>query len=304
LISFRYHLVSIVAVFLALSLGVLMGTAVLNQGVIDELNRRTNAAADRASNLRAELDRLEIELADLRALGEDLEGWTLDGQLNGRDVVVVTGDAVDPAQVDGVRTALDRSGASVIAVVVVNPRMALPDEASRTELAGILEQSPDSPEDLAVAAAQAVGARLGERNDGFGSDLFDELIASEFVTIRDQTDGGLADIGGTDQAVVVLLGGSAPPVVGTASFFVPLVEEVVSAEQPLAAGETATSGYPFVPLLRGDGALDGRLVTVDNSDTTPGRLALILGLRRLFETGQGGDYGVKDGANGLIPPPP
>ena len=37
MISFRYHLVTIVAVFLALGLGVLAGTTVLDQALVDRL---------------------------------------------------------------------------------------------------------------------------------------------------------------------------------------------------------------------------------------------------------------------------
>ena len=39
MISLRYHLVSIVAVFLALALGVVVGTTVVNQGIVDETPR-------------------------------------------------------------------------------------------------------------------------------------------------------------------------------------------------------------------------------------------------------------------------
>src|SRR5438876_572478 len=44
LISFRYHVVTIVAVFLALGLGVLAGTTVLDQGLVKNLKARTDAA--------------------------------------------------------------------------------------------------------------------------------------------------------------------------------------------------------------------------------------------------------------------
>ena len=35
MVSFRYHVVSIVAVFLAIGLGILMGTTVVRQGVVE-----------------------------------------------------------------------------------------------------------------------------------------------------------------------------------------------------------------------------------------------------------------------------
>lgn len=85
------------------------------------------------------------------------------------------------------------------------------------------------------------------------------------------------------------------------AFLVPLVRATVAGEEPVAAGETEETVYTFVPLLRADGAIADRIVTVDNADTIPGRLAVVLGLRRLLETGEGGHYGVKDGASSLLP---
>ena len=55
-------------------------------------------------------------------------------------------------------------------------------------------------------------------------------------------------------------------------------------------------------LIRGDGALDGKLVTVDNADQLPGRVAVVLGLRDLLlSPGQGGDFGWH--GTDLIPKP-
>jgi Copper transport outer membrane protein, MctB len=59
-----------------------------------------------------------------------------------------------------------------------------------------------------------------------------------------------------------------------------------------------------VTLIRKDESMDGHLVTVDNADQIPGRVALVFGLRDLLATpGKGGDYGVKDGASSILPKP-
>ncbi len=51
MISWRYHLISIVAVFLAFGLGVLTGTTVLNDNLVRNLKSQTK-------NLTADLDEL------------------------------------------------------------------------------------------------------------------------------------------------------------------------------------------------------------------------------------------------------
>ena len=38
MISFRFHIVSLAAVFMALALGVVLGTAFINDGIVDRLD--------------------------------------------------------------------------------------------------------------------------------------------------------------------------------------------------------------------------------------------------------------------------
>ena len=127
MISFRYHLVSIVAVFLALALGVVMGTTVVKQGVIEELRSRTNAAISDTHRLQQQINQLQSELKTWQSFGDAAQTALVTGQLSGQQVVMVTLDGVDPAEVDGVRHALDQSGATVVSLVVVTARMALAD---------------------------------------------------------------------------------------------------------------------------------------------------------------------------------
>jgi len=66
--------------------------------------------------------------------------------------------------------------------------------------------------------------------------------------------------------------------------------------------ETVRAGYPFVANVRQDDTLNGTVATVDNIDSMPGRVALVLSLRDLLGTPpQGGNYGVKPGAATLLP---
>lgn len=301
MISFRYHLVSIVAVFFALAIGLLMGTTVINQGVIARLNAETDAAAARSRNLREALDRTEQELSDLRRFGDDVEAFFLDGQLLDRQIVLVTAQGVDAQQVGGVRTAIERSGADIAAVVIVSGRMALTDGTAEEDLAALLEEEPGTPEDLTAAAGEVLGARLAAGADGLGPDPLQELVDAQFVSVEGAPEAGIEAVGGSDQSIVVLSGDDQEPVVDPDAFLVPLVRAMVEGGESVAAGETEETVYPFVPLLRANGDLGDRIVTVDNADTVPGRLALVLGLRRLLETGEGGHYGVKDGAPSLLP---
>ena len=54
MINFRYHLVSIVAVFLALGIGIIMGTAVIDRAVVDRLERQQDDLDKRIDDVRSE----------------------------------------------------------------------------------------------------------------------------------------------------------------------------------------------------------------------------------------------------------
>jgi Copper transport outer membrane protein, MctB len=119
------------------------------------------------------------------------------------------------------------------------------------------------------------------------------------------TPAQLPQIGGPDQSVVVVAGGNSEPPVPVEAFLLPMLTQL---EQhiglPVAAAEsTATTTFPFVPLLRGDGQLaSDPMVTVDDVDPDHGGgVALVLALRDLLLTGQGGNYGLKTGSDGILP---
>jgi copper transport outer membrane protein MctB len=302
LISFRYHLVSIVSVFLALALGVLVGTTVVNQGVIDDLNNRVNSAVKRSKDLEKQIPDLQRQLKDWGSFASTVEPLLVEGELGGRDVVLVTQEGVDPSDLEGVRRVLQDAGSNVVAELVVTNRMALTDQGARADLSGAMGLPTNDPAELATAAARRLGARLIGGPQASDSDLLDQLRAARFLIIR----GGAAspEIGATFQSIVLLAGGSDPPTVDPAAFLQPLTASLVDSSRPVVAAETTDSASSLVSLIRGDGALDGRLVTVDNADQIPGRVAIVFGLRDLLGSpGKGGDYGVKDGASGIMPKP-
>ena len=52
MINFRFHLVSLIAIFLALALGVVIGAGVIDRGVVDTLNNRLDNVESKASRIQ------------------------------------------------------------------------------------------------------------------------------------------------------------------------------------------------------------------------------------------------------------
>jgi hypothetical protein len=304
LISFRYHVVSIVAVFLSLALGVVVGTTVVNQGIIEDLRNRTDAAARNAENLRKEVEDVRKQLASGQTFEASVLPELVQDQLVGRQVTLVTQQDVDPSEVEGVRRVLEDSGATVMGELVVTNRMALTESAWRSDLVGAIGTVDSGvPEQLAQEAAHVLAARLANGPAPFGTDVLDALHAGGFIVIRGGPEG-TSGVGGPGQAMVLLAGSDRSSALDPQLFLVPLASALLDEATPVVAAESQDAAEPFIAVLRADSQVDGHIVTVDNADQVSGRVSVVYGLRDLMATpGEGGDYGVKPGASSVIPKP-
>lgn len=304
MISFRFHLVSLVAVFLALGVGVLTGTTVINQRVVGRLESQTENLEVSRDALREELAELEGETDSLRQLAEQTMLPVLSGRLTDRPIVLVTQDGTSEEAIAGVRRALETAGAQVIASLGVSLRMAAANESDREALALIVGlDAAEDPASLGAAAAVLVANRLAGGPDG--TDTLERLLSEDFLVVQGPglTDTGLRALGGTDQAVVIVAGGPAPSELEPESFLVPLATDLALAGMPVVAGEPVVVGEeepPFVAVLRGQSELTSLLATQDNVDELPGQVGLALALEDLL-AGEAGHYGVKEGASQPLP---
>jgi copper transport outer membrane protein MctB len=305
MISFRYHVVTIVSVFLALAVGILMGSTFLDPGLSNRLRAQVNQQNDAIDQYRTTLTAQQAELRDWETFGRAALPVLAAGRLADQSPVIVTDGSVDPSVLNAMRQALLAAGASTVGVLSVKAKMAAADAASRAQLATLLGlPATTSSARVTQAAAAALGGRLSEAPvSGAINDVLREMADQGFVSSAEFPPGELQGIGGPTVPVVVVAGGSQPPAVSAATFFVPLVTTLVDANQTVAAVEPLGSTVNFVPLIRDDSAIDGRLVTVDDVDEVTGQLALVLATANLIQNpGQGGDYGVKGGVS-LLPPP-
>jgi Copper transport outer membrane protein, MctB len=309
LISFRYHLVSIVAVFLAIGVGVLIGTTVLDQGIVSRLEATTQQLSDTADQLRAEVGDLKSQVGRYQASLDRALPALIDGRLADTEVVLVTHQDIDDGVLAEARRALDSAGATVVATLAADDRMWSEDPAVSQELAGILGVPPDAQVALSEAAGVAMADRLADGVDPAAdpaTDLLFRLLSGGFLLEGDLTADELGGVGTDGQAVIVLGGtaGEAQPAANPDVFLVSLVEGLVGRAVPTGAGEGFLSdGFVSVVRSTSDVAGSDDLVTVDDVNEPSGGAALVLGLDDLLTFGVGGHYGFKDGATAPFPTP-
>jgi hypothetical protein len=303
-ISLRYHVVTIVAIFLALAIGLLAGSAFVQPALQEELQNRTDAAEARAEELRGDIDDLRTEIAGLGAFADAVVPMLTQGKLAGTPVVLVTQTGVEDSVLAQAQSALANAGANLLTTVSATDEMVSKDPTTQEQLATIVGEPTASADDLPTLAAQALAQGLSPSTSAIGGDVLDQLLSAGFLAPvgSGPSQSTLNEIGQPGQVVVVLSGGRGDePSLPPEDFAVPLVIGLAELSVPVAAGESLLSDYPYVSLVRADGT-DGT-VTVDDLDRTMGGAALILGLEELIATGDGGAYGVKDGADPLPPAP-
>lgn len=304
MISWRYHLVSIIAVFLALALGVLAGTAVVNQGLVHNLQSMTDRLTKETQDYRAKIRELTTQAQNLTDFSDQALQAIVNLRLSQVEVVIVTDPGADPTAINQARTALSAAGATVVTTLVPLPKLFSTDPADTKILANIIGAPLQTdPSLLPGMVAQTLAQRLAQgpppQVHPGQQDVLGTLLSSGFIDSTEPSVKSAMDLG-IPGAVVVIGGPTVGAVTPPATFLVPLVRSL--SEQPLvvAAGEGRAAPGGFVDLVRNDGAGAGPRVTVDDLVNSLGGTALVVGLQRAIDQGTSGDYGTATGQ--LLPP--
>jgi ethanolamine utilization microcompartment shell protein EutS len=128
-IDFRYHVVSIVAVFLALALGLFVGSTTLQSTVTDQLNGAAQSVRNDNKKLEGERDTLRGQLSAIQRFDAAAENRTVAGTLTGQTVVVVSAPGVDDTTRRDLDSTLAASGAVVSATVELASAYLEPSQA-------------------------------------------------------------------------------------------------------------------------------------------------------------------------------
>jgi hypothetical protein len=144
MLSFRFHIISLIAVFLALALGVLMGSAVIDKAVVETLEEQQESIAARVDEVIAENDDLRASVSELQARSQRLSdeaGPLLAGSLEDVPVVVLAMRGVAPERVDDLEALLTSAGVDMEGTLWFGERLSLADDEQRRDLARALGRS-------------------------------------------------------------------------------------------------------------------------------------------------------------------
>lgn len=322
MINLRYHIVSITAVFLALAIGLAMGTSFINRATVDQLKRQVRSAEqgiDRTGGenkqLRSQVNRYQRGTDALVADAADRSSSSEDA-LAKVPVLVVANDGVDQKVLDQLRDVLAGAGADVRGRLVIKASLRV-DGGSDDRLAEAVDLS--TGQDRATTQAEATRLVGGELNEAAAR--ASDSGASAAPVVQRLIDAGYlgfqAPPDSTLDATSVLAGGGyryvfvSEPDAKTPDedFFLPVLRamaeegdtQVVVASAAVGDDPEATRVQVVGP-IRTDQKLATAMSTVDDLDQLVGLRATVLALGALGRD-QRGHYGFGDGADDSLLPP-
>lgn len=306
MINFRYHLVSLTAVFLALTVGLILGTAALNGPAIEAFESNIQSLRDGNEQLRAQVEELEADLDDDQAFATEIAPSYLAGKLTGKSILVVALPGADTAYVDGAVEMLGYAGATVSGRISVLDDFF--DPANTDTLGDLAEIStPDTVTTpvtydgvtamsyvlAAVTTGEAAGATV-EIAPGDITKVTTGLNELSMLTVE-TAPTGVAD------GVLILAGtGSTDSEAEDRNAGVVAFTNAYAADDPTVyAATTSTGDGNPIATLRAENA--ETVATVDNVGSTQGQIAAVVALADFVNSNTVDHLGSGEGASGLLP---
>lgn len=314
IVDFRYHLVSIIAVFLALAIGIVVGTAALNGPIQDGLRNSINRLSDDKRNLEADVEdlRAQVTASDdfATSVGPQLVGDALADQR----VLLVTTPDTSGDLADGLRLLLADAGASVTGSLEVRPALGEPEQRQLIEdlVAQVIPAGVQLPEgDPVERAAAELAAALTSKP---GTDEVDRGEAQAVVSAFEEADlvsfsaepGAEATL---PSATLVLVlappGAEASPDAAEQQRLEALLTLAAAFDDRsrgvvVAGPSTSAEDGGLVHALREQSTVSAEVSSVDNADRGVGRIATVLALAEQTQD-EVGQYGAGAGASAPLP---
>jgi hypothetical protein len=278
--SARYHATSLIAVFLSLAIGILIGAEFGGDALTNTRKNLEQSLVGNLQDARSRADELSGELGRSNEFADRVYPVLTGNKLEGKRVAIVALGGLPSGVSTAVEEALAPTGASLVGVGVVREPVdvnGLAGDLSKTRFFD-LQTNPDTLSALGTGLGRqlVIGGTLPEvvRGNLFSraSGSFGALDA--VIVVRDQPQ----DMGPAQRA-------------SSAQFESALLAGMTATRTPAVGIETTTTEPSSVSFFQGNG-----LSSVDDVETTAGKLAMVFAM-----LGAEGSFGVKSSADRLLP---
>lgn len=310
MIDFRYHLVSIVAIFLSLAVGLVLGATTLDNASMRVLKSEAGRLERSNDDLRGQARDLGAQIKGSEQYAHVLAPQVVAGRLKGESVVFVETPGSNDKIREQVAQMVTDAGATYTGSVNIQNKYFADDQLQ------VLDELAKSVKPSGVTLPV----------DGTASDRAAAVLASVLVTDqtsragREEATGGEVLAGFKDQGFLTTSGkpgarATLAVVIAPSTLYtgksaetgnkalVSLAAALDEADRGtvMAGPPTAAQDGGLIAVLRGTDTV-GKVSTVDTADATSGQVVTVLALAA-ETTGKSGKYGIGSGVNGYLPTP-
>jgi Copper transport outer membrane protein, MctB len=278
--SARYHATSLIAVFLALAIGILIGAEFGGETLTNTRKNLEHSLVGNLQDARDRADQLSGELGRANEFSERVYPVLVRHQLQGRRIGVIALGGLPGGILSSIEQALGPTGGQLVGVGVVREPVdvqALGAALGKTRFRDIV-RNPETQTEFGVGTGRqlVLGGTLVER---VRSHLFSRASGNfgaldGVVVVREPPQG----MGPTQRAVA-------------GRFESALMSGITATRTPAVGIEASHSEQSSISFFRGND-----LSSVDDVDLVAGRLAMVFAL-----LGAEGSFGVKSSADRLLP---
>jgi hypothetical protein len=288
IVEMRYHVASLVAVFLALGLGIVLGANLgrtVNIHMEKQIDRLEQMYQKNRVDLQAALQAKENELEIANQFQKAIIPNLIANRLLGRRIAIIrTNDSIHFNYVKGFYNLLRQAGAEVTSITTMAKVLNINDPQFKTELLNAFDIGMIQDKDIYPAIATRVIQIISQ---GQGSFQLMFLQNKELVQLWGDYNRGYID------TLIFFGGGMTPESNHQLEIDQPLLDAARKIPGITLVGvepSFCTQSYMRVYQMRCQG-------TVDDIETSPGELSVVL----LLASGKRGFYGIKDTARRLMP---
>ncbi|MDT5094069.1 MAG: hypothetical protein QOH60_3432 [Mycobacterium sp.] len=311
MITLRQHAISLAAVFLALAVGVVLGSGLLSETLLSGLRDDKRQLQGRIEQLDQKNNGLN---ENLRAAGEfdaAMAPRIVHDALAGKSVVIFrTPDAADDVVTRVARLVGDAGGA-VTGTVGLTQQFVDANDAEK--LLSVMNSSivPTGTQlnttsvDQGSQAGDLLGIVLQINKNPATPPVADIQRDTVLAALRQTGFISYADKVGAANTAIVVTGGRLNDDAGNAGPTVARFAAALSghgAGTVVAGADGSSSGTSAVAVIRADPAMAGAVSSVDDLSRESGRITTVLALHDLLGGGHPGQYGTGQGAQALTVP--
>jgi hypothetical protein len=305
-INFRYHVVSLAAVFLALAIGLVVGTAAANGPLTDDLKQQVNTLTQDKSQLRDDLEQTRAELKKNADFATEAAPALLANKLSNKNILLIKFDGSDNGDVntatEGVATMLGTAGAKVVGTVTIKSKFTDPanaavmldfaESAAPHGISGALPSQSNAVDTSAALLAAVLFGKAGTPQVEGTRTVLSTYESEGFIGL----DGEFKT---PAEAAIIVIGApaSGKDAKDRNAAALTLTTRLDISTRVVVAGLSANG---LVSTIIGDTTVAKSVSTVDNAVTAYGQVAAVMALVERLG-GKYGHYGSGSGATSLLP---